>query len=100
MLRLSLLLALSRFSLVLAQEDAVQYGVDCSFPIHHNEFPSKACNHTFAEDRVKFYEEYMQGCRDYYGSKGKACDQTEQDRSKLKRDGERERESKSNTILL
>ncbi|GKZ01247.1 hypothetical protein MPSEU_001075700 [Mayamaea pseudoterrestris] len=62
------------------QQDSARYGVDCSFPIHHSDFPSKACQHTFAEDRVQIYEDYMQGCRDYYGRKGNACDETEHDR--------------------
>ena len=76
MLRLVSLLLFTASAL--AQE--AQYGVDCSFPIHHAAFPSKECTHKFADDRVQFYEDFMQGCRDYYGRKGKACDETEKDR--------------------
>lgn len=59
-------------------EDSCDYGVDCSFPIHYLE---QRCD--CLGDRKQFYEDYMQGCRDYYGKKAKACDSTEKDRLEM-----------------
>lgn len=54
------------------------YGVDCSFPIQHEEL---TCTEL---DRKQFYEEYMQGCRDSLGPKKEhACDVTEDDRIEM-----------------
>ena len=50
------------------------YGVDVSFPMHHEEWTP------LNQERKRIYEEYMQGCRDKYGSKGSRCDQNEKDR--------------------
>jgi prolyl 4-hydroxylase len=67
-------------SLVLAglsvQAQDATYGVDCSFPIHSKEFQ---CGNLLG-DRKKVYDEFMEGCRDFYGSKGKRCDSVEKDR--------------------
>ena len=56
------------------------YGVDCTFPIHSTEI---RCNHAFADDRKQAYEDFMAGCRDYYGNKGFRCDTTEKDRIEM-----------------
>ena len=75
--------SLSALPLVQAQDDSVvvaDYGVDCTFPIHSKHLN---CRHEFADDRKKFYEDFMQGCRDHYGSKGKRCDSIEADRIKM-----------------
>jgi prolyl 4-hydroxylase len=52
------------------------YGVDCSFPIHSTDFK---CGDLLG-DRKSVYEDYMQGCRDFYGHRGNRCDSTEADR--------------------
>jgi len=59
---------------------AAEYGVDCSFPIHRVE---DRCDGILG-DRLAFYEEFMQGCRDHYGpKKARACDSTEADRLEM-----------------
>ena len=58
---------------------AADYGLDCSFPIHNREL---SCGDLLG-DRDAFYEDYVQGCRDYYGKKGHRCDITEQERLKM-----------------
>ena len=83
---------------VLAKEE--DYGVDVSFPIHkweistnypwlpHNVDPAKNPTPTKYQemplqrlgDRQAAYDEFLQGCKDHYGKKGRACTQTEQDR--------------------
>jgi len=55
------------------------YGVDCSFPIHSKEFK---CGNLLG-DRKKIYEEFMEGCRKFYGKKGARCDSTENDRIEM-----------------
>lgn len=56
------------------------YGVDCSFPVHSKEL---RCGDRLG-DRMKVYQDFMQGCRDYYGkSKGVRCDTTEDDRIEM-----------------
>jgi hypothetical protein len=55
------------------------YGVDCSFPIHSKEFK---CGNLLG-DRKKFYEDFMEGCRKYYGRKADRCDTTEDDRIEM-----------------
>jgi hypothetical protein len=52
------------------------YGVDCSFPIHSKELK---CGDLLG-DRQSFYEQFMEGCRQHYGSKANRCDVTENDR--------------------
>jgi len=55
-----------------------KYGVDTSFPIH-SRFSSSEPNEL--GDRAAFYEEYMEGCRLYYGSSAaEECDTNEQKR--------------------
>jgi hypothetical protein len=70
-------------SLVLAglsvQAQDATYGVDCSFPIHSKEF---RCGNLLG-DRKKVYDEYMEGCREFYGSKGKRCSPNEEDRLEM-----------------
>mmetsp|Transcript_18770 Transcript_18770/g.27819 ORF Transcript_18770/g.27819 Transcript_18770/m.27819 type:complete len:514 (-) Transcript_18770:428-1969(-) len=77
----------------------VEYGVDVSFPIHNarvsENYPWLEHNTDLSKpipkehhgrpiqplgNRQQFYEDFMQGCREYYGKKGGACDATEQDR--------------------
>mmetsp|Transcript_12472 Transcript_12472/g.34630 ORF Transcript_12472/g.34630 Transcript_12472/m.34630 type:complete len:441 (+) Transcript_12472:350-1672(+) len=59
------------------------YGVDCSFPIHSKEFKCDYEKYGLG-DRKKFYEDFMQGCRDYYGPrKAIRCDTTEEDRIEM-----------------
>jgi prolyl 4-hydroxylase len=75
---------LCAFALLAATLAAVQgqdsdYGVDCSFPIHSKEW---RCGDTLG-DRAKFYEDFMQGCHNYYGNKANRCDITEDDRIEM-----------------
>ena len=84
------------------QENAeeISYGVDLSFPIHHAQVSTNypwlphnadpANNPTPEEYKdmpiqylgnvQKRYEEFMQGCRDFYPKYKHACDSTERDR--------------------
>lgn len=56
------------------------YGVDVSFPIHHEKVVPASGNPL--GDKQAFYDEFIEGCRNHYGGgrKGKACDSTERDR--------------------
>ena len=93
------LLSLASVALV-ASDDEPNYGVDVSFPIHrwqvstnypwlpHNVDPAN--NPTPPEyegmplqplgNKQKFYDDFLQGCRDYYKKYKHACDSTERDR--------------------
>jgi prolyl 4-hydroxylase len=56
------------------------YGVDCSWPIHSEEFK---CGDLLG-DREAVYDEYMEGCRQKWGKKGAArCDSNEGDRVEM-----------------
>lgn len=55
------------------------YGVDCSFPVHSKEL---RCGNRLG-DRKKVYEEFMQGCRDFYGKRASMCDAIENDRIEM-----------------
>ena len=92
-----------RASLAIVEE----YGVDVSFPIHYlrvsTNYPWLPHNlHNSSEtqsppnskeyenmpiqplgDRRQFYQDFIQGCQDFYGKKGKACIQTEADRIEM-----------------
>jgi len=83
------------------------YGVDVSFPVHYMNVMNKEDNPL--GDRQKFYDEFMDGCREHYAGKrgSHACDITEEDRfamslrqpasmqvSILERERERERGSR------
>jgi len=81
----------------------VEYGVDVSFPIHHNpvstNYPWLSHNaDTFdgeipeeyedmviqpLGDRQEFYNEYIGGCLKKYGKKGSRCTQSEDDRVEM-----------------
>lgn len=80
--------AFSSILVVLGAEDAPElndlgqktYGVDVSFPIHHNKIVPADRNPL--GDKQTFYDEFIEGCRNLYGGgrKGRACDSTESDR--------------------
>jgi prolyl 4-hydroxylase len=79
---------------------AASYGVDVSFPIHHqtvstnyawlphnidpknNPTPPEYQNMPIQPlgNRQKVYDEFIQGCKNYYGHRKEACTQTEYDR--------------------
>lgn len=68
-----------RFTLFMMAASAVlgeDYGLDCSFPIHNMEL---SCGDLLG-DRKAFYDNFMDGCRQYYGAKGTRCDLTERER--------------------
>jgi len=95
-----LLLSLLCPTPTLSEEEPISYGVDLSFPIHrsavstnypwlpHNVDPAK--NPTpkkyqnmpiqYLGNVQKRYDEFMQGCHDYYPKNKRACDSTEHDR--------------------
>jgi len=75
------------------------YGVDISFPVHHGISTNYAWlphntdpNQSYETDEYKdmpvqilgnrkdFYENFINGCRERYGKKEHACDETERDR--------------------
>ncbi len=76
------------------------YGVDVSWPIHHakvsanyawlphnvdpvnNPTPSQYEDMPIQPlgDRQKFYNDFLEGCRNFYGRRGSMCDTTEYDR--------------------
>jgi hypothetical protein len=53
------------------------YGVDVSFPMHSNQIISED---NPLGDRQALYDNFIQGCMDYYSPKGQACLQVEADR--------------------
>jgi len=53
------------------------YGVDVSFPMHHNEI-RQGINPL--GDRQKFYDDFMNGCRENAKEYASGCDETEADR--------------------
>lgn len=81
-------------------DDVPSYGVDISFPMHanrpstnypwlpHNVNPEEKSTPPELEgvsvqplgDRASVYDEYIQGCRDYWGHQGSLCDDCERDR--------------------
>jgi prolyl 4-hydroxylase len=59
------------------------YGVDVSFPAqnaHVADFPRP-----FGNDRIEFYNKFLQGCREYYKDRSKLCDESELSRLNLNR---------------
>ena len=58
------------------------YGVDCSFPIHHEN--QWSCGNLLG-NRSAAYHNFMEGCHEYYRSKRQAsrCDGTEADRLEM-----------------
>lgn len=65
------------------------YGVDVSFPIHHNflyqDGDKSATLQKFGQQKVQLYSDYMKGCQERYGRLNKAheCIINEQQRMKL-----------------
>lgn len=70
----SALVVLASISQSVQGQEQGNFGVDVSFPMHHLEWSP------LNEERREIYEDFMQGCRDYYGKKGARCDSTERDR--------------------
>ena len=82
------------------QDEPVEYGVDVSFPMQyatvsnnyawlphnvdpeHNPTPDKYKDMVVQPlgDKMSFYENYINGCREKFGSKGTRCTQSELDR--------------------
>jgi hypothetical protein len=86
-------------SLVTGADEPVEYGVDVSFPmqysdastnypwLEHNLDPSIPVPKEYKDmvpqplgDKQAFYKDFLQGCVDSFGKKGKRCVQTELDR--------------------
>jgi hypothetical protein len=66
--------------MVVGEEEQGNYGVDVSFPMHHH-WTSEST--PLNPERKRIYEEFMEGCRKKYGSRGDRCDQTENDRIQM-----------------
>ena len=64
-------------SCFVAGEEEEKFGVDRSFPMHYHAW------NPLTEERKVIYENFMQGCRDFYGARGDRCDQTESDRIEM-----------------
>jgi hypothetical protein len=77
----------------------VSYGVDVSFPIQHEKITnnyawlphnvdtSKQTPRAYRDmvvqplgDKQKFYDDFLQSCKDHFGAKGQRCVQNERDR--------------------
>ncbi|KAL7510559.1 hypothetical protein ACHAXN_007399 [Cyclotella atomus] len=77
----------SRWIILSAADD--QYGVDTSFPIHHNFLTQSAqldaTKSVFGHHRIQTYSEFFSGCLRYYGKMNKAylCHQHEEQRLTL-----------------
>lgn len=56
------------------------YGVDVSFPVHYRTVLDKHDPDQPLGDRQALYDEFMEGCYDYYGKRARSCDFTEDDR--------------------
>jgi len=86
-------------SLVAGLDEPVEYGVDVSFPmqysevstnypwLEHNVDPSKLVPDEYKDmvpqplgDKQSFYKDFLKGCTEHFGKKGKRCIQTEIDR--------------------
>jgi hypothetical protein len=80
-------------------DEPVEYGVDVSFPMQyasvstnypwlpHNKNPGYPVPKEYQDmvlqplgNREEFYREFLQGCKDKFGSKGARCTQNELDR--------------------
>lgn len=61
-------------------QEASDYGADVSFPIHHKEMKDGPLG-----DRQKIYEDFMEGCRKFYGRKGNRCDMGDDGRLAMSR---------------
>lgn len=103
LLLLSSTTSFTRAAAAVEETQEVEYGVDVSFPMHrskvstnypwlpHNVDPEN--NPTPDEYKgmplqplgnvQKFYDDYVQGCRDKYGKHGHLCDSTESDRVEM-----------------
>ena len=58
--------------------DVAEYGADVSFPIHHEGLKDGPLG-----DRKAIYEDFMSGCRKFYGDKGDRCDVGEKERVEM-----------------
>lgn len=90
-------------STCLITTSAIDYGVDVSFPIHHEKISTNydwlphnvdpENNPTPKEyenmpvqplgNKQAFYDDFLDGCRKHYGRRGGACDSTERDRVEM-----------------
>jgi hypothetical protein len=73
------MLRLISITTLLAVVGAADYGLDCSFPIQNHEM---SCGDLLG-DRQKVYDDFMEGCRKFYGDKAASCDSYENDRIEM-----------------
>ena len=79
MIRFASSTALLLAGLFVHRGQSVEYGVDCTWPVHSKEL---RCGDLLG-DRMTPYENFMEGCRKFYGKKGDRCDSVEQDRIEM-----------------
>lgn len=58
------------------------YGVDISFPIHHEEIQDRG-NPLNSEAKRKFYSDFLDGCKAKYSSRPHTCTYNERDRIEM-----------------
>jgi hypothetical protein len=58
------------------------YGVDISFPIHHEEIQDRD-NPLNSEAKRKFYNDFLDGCKAKYSSRPRTCINNERDRIEM-----------------
>ena len=59
------------------------YGVDNSFPIQHSFDTINIYNPLNGAHKKIYYDNFLQGCRDYYHPEGYKCDGSERDRIEM-----------------
>lgn len=64
-----------------ATAQALDYGVDVSFPMHYADVLAAEKNPL--GDRQAFYNDFLNGCVEHFGKKGNRCVQTEADRIEM-----------------
>ena len=62
-------------------QEALDYGVDVSFPMHYADILPADKNPL--GDRQAFYNDFLNGCVEHFGNKGNRCVQTEADRIEM-----------------
>lgn len=57
------------------------YGADVSFPAQHSQVTDS--EKPFGESITPFYNDFLQGCREYYKDRSAHCDESERSRLNL-----------------
>ena len=89
------LFGINKLSVIVAEENSIEYGVDVSWPIHHpwsaldtederyyEAYPNQE-NEPASDilpDRKKIYNDFMKGCRNFYVKFPEDCDEDDSER--------------------